>query len=180
MTKITITAPDDWHCHFRDASFLARTANDCAARFARAIVMPNLKPPVITPLEADQYRERILAACDSTNTFNPLMTLYLSANTTKEMIRAAAQSAHIVACKLYPSGVTTNSNSGVKNIQTIYPVLAVMEECDLPLLVHGESNDPHADVFDRESYLSMKNSRHLLSNFLNYGLCLNIFRLVLR
>ena len=151
MDRISITAPDDWHCHFRDSVFLERTVRDCSARFERAIVMPNLKPPVLSVQDAEDYRQRILNTLPKNTSFNPLMTLYLSAETTEAMIREAAASSSVLGVKLYPSGVTTNSQAGIKEIQDIYPLLAVMEECDLPLLVHGESIDPKADVFDRET-----------------------------
>ena len=150
MQQITITQPDDWHLHVRDNEYLADVLPHTAATFARAIIMPNLKPPVTTVAQALAYRERILAALPATTKFNPLMTLYLTNNTSTDEISLAHASENVHAVKYYPAGATTNSDAGVTDIKNAYPALAKMEELGLPLLVHGEVTDPAVDVFDRE------------------------------
>ncbi|MCM0612553.1 dihydroorotase [Marinobacter sediminum] len=146
--QLTLTRPDDWHLHVRDEDILTSVVPATAACFGRAIIMPNLVPPVTTTAEATAYRERILAAATGTE-FQPLMTLYLTESTTAETIRDA-KAAGVVAAKLYPAGATTNSASGVKDIRNIYPVLEAMADCGMLLLVHGEVTDPDIDIFDRE------------------------------
>ncbi len=150
MQSITITRPDDWHLHLRDADHLQAVVNDTAQQFARAIVMPNLTPPVAHCDQALSYRERIIAALDPTRSFEPLMTLYLTDQTTSEDIREASESPFIHACKLYPAGATTNSAAGVTHINKIYTVLEAMQKHDFPLLVHGEATGDDIDIFDRE------------------------------
>jgi len=147
---LTITRPDDWHIHLRDGAALATTVPHAAAQFGRAIVMPNLRPPVTTTEQASAYRERILAQRPTGSGFEPLMTLYLTDSTTPAEIRKAKDSGIVHAVKLYPAGATTNSDSGVTNIQNVHPALAEMEAVDLPLLVHGEVTHSDIDVFDRE------------------------------
>jgi dihydroorotase len=151
MDTLTITRPDDWHVHLRDGDMLAAVLPDTARRFARAIVMPNLKPPVRTVDDAAAYRERIMAALPAGLTFEPLMTLYLTDNTSPDEIRKAKASGFVHAVKYYPAGATTNSDSGVTDIRRVDAALAAMEEVDLPLLLHGEVTDPDIDVFDREA-----------------------------
>lgn len=146
--QITLTRPDDWHLHVRDGDILGSVVPATAACFGRAIIMPNLVPPVTTATEASAYRNRILAAAAGTG-FQPLMTLYLTETTTPEIIQEA-RATGVVAAKLYPAGATTNSDSGVKDIRNIYPVLEAMAECGMLLLVHGEVTDPGIDIFDRE------------------------------
>lgn len=146
--QLTITRPDDWHLHVRDGDILKGVVPATAACFGRAIIMPNLVPPVVTAADANAYRERILAAASGTD-FEPLMTLYLTEATTPEMIREA-KAAGVIAAKLYPAGATTNSASGVKDIRNIYPVLEAMADCGMLLLVHGEVTDADIDIFDRE------------------------------
>lgn len=148
--QIQIRRPDDWHLHLRDGAAMAAVVPFTAARFARAIVMPNLKPPVTTTAAALAYRDRILAALPAGSTFSPLMTLYLTDRTDVAEIDAARQSQWVKACKLYPAGATTNSDSGVTDIRRIDAVLARMSETGLPLLVHGEVTGREVDVFDRE------------------------------
>lgn len=149
MTRqITITRPDDWHLHVRDGDILNDVVPATAACFGRAIIMPNLVPPVTDTSAAMAYRERILAASRGTD-FQPLMTLYLTESTTAETIREA-KAAGVVAAKLYPAGATTNSASGVTDIRNIYPVLEAMADCGMLLLVHGEVTDSDIDIFDRE------------------------------
>lgn len=148
-TELTITRPDDWHLHLRDGDDLDSVAAFSASQFARAIVMPNLNPPVATVVQAVEYLDRILAAVDGTD-FEPLMTLYLTDNTTVDEITAARKSCFIKALKLYPAGATTNSDAGVTDIRHCDAVLAAMSEAGLPLLVHGEVTTPDIDVFDRE------------------------------
>ena len=151
VTELTITRPDDWHVHLRDGHALRDTCGDMARYFGRAIVMPNLTPPVTTVGQARAYRERILAVMRSlTRQFEPLMTLYLTDATSPEEIRRAADSQEVYAVKLYPAGATTNSDAGVAQPEKLYPVLEAMEEVDLPLLVHGEVTDADVDIFDRE------------------------------
>ena len=153
MSRLTITRPDDWHLHLRDGARLASVISDSAARFARAIVMPNLKPPVTTVAEALAYREQILAALDSGSgpSFEPLMTLYLTEATTPEEIARLADTEGVVAVKLYPAGATTNSEAGVTGLDPLGPVFEAMASHGVPLLIHGESTDPDHDVFDREA-----------------------------
>ncbi len=152
MNTLTITRPDDWHLHLRDGAALASVLPYTARQFARAIVMPNLKPPVTTVALARAYRERILAALPSTaaGRFEPLMTLYLTDNTSPGEIAAARASGFVHAVKYYPAGATTNSDSGITALERAFPALAAMERHDLPLLMHGEATDPEIDVFDRE------------------------------
>lgn len=146
--KLTLTRPDDWHLHVRDGGILTDVVPATAACFGRAIIMPNLVPPVTTAAGATAYRDRILAAAKGT-AFEPLMTLYLTESMTPETIREA-KAAGVVAAKLYPAGATTNSDSGVKDIRNIYPVLEAMANCGMLLLVHGEVTDADIDIFDRE------------------------------
>ena len=146
--KLTLTRPDDWHLHVRDGDILNDVVPATAACFGRAIIMPNLVPPVTTAADATAYRERILAAANGTE-FEPLMTLYLTESMTAQTIRDA-RAAGVVAAKLYPAGATTNSDSGVKDIRNIYPVLEAMANCGMLLLVHGEVTDADIDIFDRE------------------------------
>jgi dihydroorotase len=148
--KLTLTRPDDWHLHLRDGAALGAVLAHTAARFGRAIVMPNLKPPVTTTAAATAYRERIRAALPAGTAFEPLMTLYLTAATTAAEITAAKASGIVHAVKHYPAGATTHSEAGVGDLGQADAVLARMEELDLPLLVHGEVTDPAVDVFDRE------------------------------
>ncbi len=151
MSKtLTIIKPDDWHLHLRDGDFLSRTVSDSAERFERAIVMPNLVPPVITVAMALSYRERILQHIPTGKSFTPLMTLYLTDETRVETICDIEKNSHVYACKLYPAGATTNSASGVTKLEKLYDVLAKMEALKVPLLIHGEVTHTNVDVFDRE------------------------------
>jgi dihydroorotase len=148
---ITITRPDDWHLHLRDGAAMASVLPHSARQFARAIVMPNLKPPVTTTADALAYRERILAALPEGMSFEPLMTLYLTDNTDPDEIRRAQDTGFIHAVKLYPAGATTNSAAGVTDLGKCYKTLEMMQEVGMPLLVHGEVTDPEIDIFDREA-----------------------------
>ena len=150
MDQLTIRRPDDWHLHVRDGAQLAAVVPHSAAQFARAIIMPNLRPPVTTAAQALAYKERILAAVPPGVAFEPLMTLYLTDNVPVDEI-ARAKAAGIVACKLYPAGATTNSDAGVTDIRKIAPVLEAMQKVGLLLLVHGEVTSPEIDIFDREA-----------------------------
>ena len=150
MTRITITRPDDWHLHLRDGNHMRSVLPDVARRFARAIVMPNLKPPVTTTQMALAYRERIVSALPDGMHFEPLMTLYLTDNTTGEEILRAKASGVVHAVKYYPAGATTNSESGVTELGKCEGALSAMSECGMPLLVHGEVTFPNVDIFDRE------------------------------
>ena len=150
MRRITIVRPDDWHLHLRDGEHLRAVLPDTARRFARAIVMPNLKPPVTTTKLALEYRSRVLAALPAGARFEPLMTLYLTDNTAPAEIAAARSSGAVHAVKYYPAGATTNSDAGVTDLAKCRPVLEAMEKHGMPLLVHGEVTDPAVDVFDKE------------------------------
>ena len=148
---LTLTRPDDWHLHLRDDAVLKDLLPHTAKRFARAIVMPNLKPPVTSLALALEYRERILAALPRGADFTPLMTLYLTENTRPEEIHRAKANGHVYAVKYYPAGATTNADAGVTDIRRCQAVLEAMADVKLPLLVHGEVTDPAVDVFDRET-----------------------------
>jgi dihydroorotase len=151
VTTLTLRRPDDWHVHLRDGDALAQTCRDMARYMGRAIVMPNLTPPVTTVALAEAYHARIEAAmADLPRRFEPLMTLYLTDGTSSDEIRRAADSPIVHAVKLYPAGATTNSDAGVAALDALYPVLEAMEAADLPLLVHGEVTEPDIDIFDRE------------------------------
>ncbi|TAL49385.1 MAG: dihydroorotase [Methylovulum sp.] len=150
MKTLTITRPDDWHLHVRNGAILKTVMPHTARQFARAVIMPNLKPPVTTVAQALAYRDEILQAIPAGMDFTPLMTLYLTGSTTAVEVKKAAESRHVHAFKLYPAGATTNSDSGVADIHAVYPLLAVMESHDMPLLVHGEVADDACDIFDRE------------------------------
>jgi len=147
--EITITRPDDWHLHVRDGAALAAVVPDTARQFARAVIMPNLKPPVTTAAQAVAYRQRILAAVPEGIAFEPLMTLYLTDTLPPDEI-ARAKAAGVVALKLYPAGATTNSDAGVTDLRKTYKTLEAMQREGLPLLVHGEVTDAEIDLFDRE------------------------------
>lgn len=151
MQTLTLTRPDDWHLHLRDGDAMKAVLPDTARRFARAIVMPNLKPPVTTVAQAAAYRERILSAVPPGLTFTPLMTLYLTDNLPADEIDRAKESGFVHAVKLYPAGATTNSDAGVTDLKKCVPTLARMEKLGIPLLVHGEVTDPAIDIFDREA-----------------------------
>jgi len=151
MQTLNLTRPDDWHLHLRDGDMLAAVLPDTARQFARAIVMPNLKPPVRTLADARAYRERILAALPAGMRFEPLMTLYLTDNTDPEDVAHAHASGIVKAVKYYPAGATTNSDSGVSDIRKVEGVLETLQAIGMPLLLHGEVTDPEVDIFDREA-----------------------------
>jgi dihydroorotase len=151
MTTLTLIRPDDWHLHLRDGAALAAVLPDTARQMGRAIIMPNLKPPVTTVEAAAAYRERILAALPAGSRFEPLMTLYLTDNTSAEEVRKARASGFVHGIKLYPAGATTNSDFGVSSIDKAMPALEAMADCGMPLLVHGEVTDSAIDIFDREA-----------------------------
>jgi dihydroorotase len=165
MQKITLLRPDDWHLHLRDDAALKAVVGDTARRFGRAIVMPNLKPPVTTVELATAYRERILAALPRESAFEPLMTLYLTDNTPPAEIDAAKASGFVHAVKLYPAGATTNSDAGVTDLKKCAATLARMEALGLPLLVHGEVTEASVDVFDREAVFIERVLAPLLKDF---------------
>jgi dihydroorotase len=150
MDRVTLARPDDWHLHLRDGEALKSVLADSARRFARAIVMPNLRPPVTTVAAATAYRDRIVSALPSGSDFEPLMTLYLTDNTQPAEIHKAKASGIVSAVKYYPAGATTNSDSGVTDIRKCIDALEAMAETGMPLLIHGEVTDPQIDVFDRE------------------------------
>jgi dihydroorotase len=150
MKTFTLTRPDDCHLHVRSGALLKAILPHTARQFARAIIMPNLKPPVTTVAQALAYRDEILQAVPAGLSFEPLMTLYLTAATTIEEVERVAQCEHVYAFKLYPAGATTNSDAGVADVTSIYPLLAALEKHDIPLLIHGEVTDTECDIFDRE------------------------------
>jgi dihydroorotase len=151
MTELTIRRPDDWHLHLRDGTMLEGVLPHTTAHFARAIIMPNLVPPVVTAADARAYRERILAARPDGSDFEPLMTLYLTETTDADDLAEAHASGLVTAVKLYPAGATTNSASGVRDIDKVMPILERMASIGLPLCVHGEVTDAAIDIFDREA-----------------------------
>jgi len=151
LDSISLIRPDDWHLHLRDGDALRAVVGASAAQFARAIVMPNLRPPVATVEQALAYRQRIVDALPAGADFQPLMTLYLTEHTSADEIGRAQESGSVVAVKLYPAGATTHSDAGVTDLRRCWPVLDAMQRCGMPLLVHGEVTDPAVDVFDRES-----------------------------
>jgi len=161
---LTITRPDDWHIHFRDGAAMQSVVPDTARVFGRAIAMPNLKPPVVSVVDAAAYRARLLAAAAGT-AFEPLMTLYLTDNTQPDEIRRARASGFIHAVKYYPAGATTNSDSGVTDLARAYPAIAAMEEVGIPLLLHGEVVDADIDVFDREAVFIERHLSRLIRDF---------------
>ncbi|KAF3978635.1 MAG: dihydroorotase [Methylococcales symbiont of Iophon sp. n. MRB-2018] len=150
MDKLTLTQPDDWHLHVRNGSVLKTVIAHTANQFARAIIMPNLKPPISKVNEALNYRSEIIQALPMGTSFNPLMTLYLTAKTTVNEVKKVANSEYVHAFKLYPAGVTTNSDAGVNELKSIYPILEAMQQVDVPLLIHAEVSDNGYDIFDRE------------------------------
>jgi dihydroorotase len=165
MQTLTITRPDDWHLHLRDGDALKAVLPHTARQFARAIVMPNLKPPIRNVDEAHAYRQRILAALPAGVAFEPLMTLYLTDNTTPDDIVRAKQSGFVKAVKYYPAGATTNSDSGVTDIRKCDAVFQAMQEAELPLLLHGEVTGDDVDVFDREKVFIEKHLIPLVQRF---------------
>ncbi|WP_113446930.1 dihydroorotase [Rhizobium cremeum] len=150
MRSLTIRRPDDWHLHLRDGAMLEGVIGDTSRHFARAIIMPNLVPPVVTTADARAYRERIVNALPKGDRFEPLMTLYLTEDTSPDDVEEGRKSGLITAVKLYPAGATTNSHGGVRNIENAMPVLERMAKIGLPLCVHGEVTTPEVDIFDRE------------------------------
>jgi dihydroorotase len=164
VTDLTIQTPDDWHLHFRDGDMLQETVPATARCFRRAVVMPNLVPPVTTGELASAYRERILAARPANSAFEPIMTIYLTDTTTAQDIQAA-KAAGVLAAKMYPAGATTNSHSGVSSLSSLYPVLAALVENDMLLLVHGEVTEAHVDIFDREKVFIEQHLSQIVAKF---------------
>lgn len=162
--SIIITRPDDWHIHLRDGEVLQHTVRDASRYLGRAIIMPNLVPPVMNAEQALSYQDRILAARGSSSSFTPLMVLYLTDNTTATDIEAASK-AGIVACKLYPAGATTNSDSGVTDIKNVYPALEAMQKCGMIFCLHGEVTDSSIDIFDREQRFIDSTLKQLSQDF---------------
>ena len=150
MNQIEIIKPDDWHVHFRDNDILKAVVPETSRHFGRAIVMPNLTPPITTGKQAIEYKKRIVKSIPKSHKFTPFMTVYLTENSDKKEIASAYNDKAIFAAKLYPAGATTNSESGVKDINKIMPLLEKMTKIDMPLLIHGEVTDKNVDIFDRE------------------------------
>lgn len=168
MDTLTITQPDDWHVHFRDGDALGDTVTATARQFARAIAMPNLRPPVLTTTDAAAYRDRMLSALKTRApelAFEPLMTLYLTDNTPADEIRRARDSGFVHAVKYYPAGATTHSDSGVTALEKAYPAIEAMADCGMPLLLHGEVTDSQTDIFDRERVFVDTHLRTLVERF---------------
>ena len=172
MNELEITTPDDWHLHLRDGDALADTVGHSARQFARAIVMPNLKPPVTSVEQAAAYRQRILAAVPNGLQFQPLMSLYLTDQTTPTMVEAAAKSGFVHGFKLYPAGATTNSDAGVTDMRNISASLQAMSDCGLAFQVHGEVTDPDVDIFDREAVFIERILAPILDQFPNLKIVL--------
>ena len=150
MKTISIIKPDDWHVHLRDNSIMSAVIRETSVLYGRAIVMPNLMPPILNKKDAENYKKKIMALIPETDNFIPLMTIYLTQNTTKEEIKTSYSNGNVFAAKLYPAGATTNSEFGVNDILKIIPLLEYMAEIGMPLLIHGESTNPDVDIFDRE------------------------------
>lgn len=165
MQSLSMIQPDDWHLHLRDGDVLRNVVQDSARQFGRAIVMPNLKPPVTSVADALAYRQRILAALPEDSRFEPLMTLYLTNTTPADEVRRVAESSVVHGFKLYPAGATTNSDAGVAQLEALYPLFEVMEQQDVPLLVHGEVTDNHIDIFDREKVFIDRHLAPLVHQF---------------
>ena len=172
MQTLTITRPDDWHIHLRSGPALKNTVKDVAHQFSRAIVMPNLVPPVTNTALANEYRQQIQKHIPDGADFTPLMTLYLTDKTSAEDIQQAMQTDYIKACKLYPAGATTNSDSGLSQIENAYPVFEVMQKEAMPLLIHGEVTDSDIDIFDREKVFIDRTLRPLVKQFPNLKIVL--------
>ncbi len=161
MEEIEIIKPDDWHVHFRDNDILKAVVPETTRHFARAIVMPNLTPPILNGKQAIEYKERIKKVIPKTHNFTPLMTIYLTESTDKNELKEAFNNKAVFAAKLYPAGATTNSESGVKDIKKIMPVLESMANIGMPLLIHGEVTHKEVDIFDREKVFIDKNLDYL-------------------
>ena len=157
MEEIEIIKPDDWHVHFRDDEILKAVVPETTRHFARSIVMPNLIPPILNAKQAIDYKKRIQKAIPSTDKFEPLMTIYLTEETNRTDLKSAYKNGAVFAVKLYPAGATTNSDSGVKDIKKVMPILEMMAEIGMPLLIHGEVTDSNIDIFDREKVFIDKN-----------------------
>ncbi|MFC4347902.1 dihydroorotase [Kordiimonas lipolytica] len=165
IDRLVIRQPDDWHVHLRDGSMLETVASYTARQFARAIIMPNLTPPVTTVAAAEAYRARILAAVPEGTEFTPLMTCYLTDSIDPAEVSKGFTAGVFTACKLYPANATTNSSFGVSDVKNIYPVLEEMQRIGMPLLVHGEVTDSHVDIFDREAVFIDRVMKHVVADF---------------
>jgi dihydroorotase len=172
MDKLTLIQPDDWHLHVRNGAILKTVIAHTAQQFARAIIMPNLNPPVLTVDQALAYRSEIIRAAPADSDFTPLMTLYLTSSLTADEVKKAAESEFIHAIKLYPAGATTNSDSGVSNLKGIYPILKIMEQVDIPLLIHGEVTNNDCDIFDREKVFVASSLNDIVKQFPNLRIVL--------
>lgn len=171
MQILNLTRPDDWHLHLRDGPALQTTVPASARIFRRAVIMPNLKPPVVSVEQALDYRNRILEVLPQGETFEPLMTLYLTEEMSSEEVRKAKE-AGLIGIKLYPAGATTHSDAGVRSLRSVYPILEVMQEVDLPLLIHGEVVDTTVDIFDREAAFIERELHPLVQRFPNLRIVL--------
>jgi dihydroorotase len=167
MDKLTLIQPDDWHLHVRQGDILKTVIAHTARQFARAIIMPNLKKPILTVKQALDYRAEIIQALPVGSTFNPLMTLYLTQDLAEGEVKKVAESEHVYAFKLYPAGATTNSDSGVSDLKAVYPILEAMEKFDIPLLIHGEVTSSECDIFDREKVFVESSLNDIVKHFPN-------------
>jgi dihydroorotase len=165
MDKIRLTRPDDWHLHVRSGAMLQTVIAHTARQFGRAVIMPNLQPPITHVAQALAYREEILAALPADSDFQPLLTLYLTAQTTPDDIRAAAECPHVYAFKLYPAGATTHSDAGIHDVAAAFHLFAALEKYDVPLLIHGEVTDAEYDIFDREQAFIERSLHSVVANF---------------
>lgn len=165
INRLVIRQPDDWHVHLRDDSMLNAVTNYTAHQFARAIIMPNLNPPVTTVAAAEAYKTRILEALEPNIDFTPLMTCYLTDTADAAEIEKGFTSRVFTACKLYPANATTNASFGVTNVDNIYPVFEMMQRIGMPLLIHGEATDSHVDIFDREAIFIEHTLTKIIANF---------------
>ncbi len=165
MRSLTITRPDDWHVHLRDDRYLGTTVPDISRCFGRALVMPNLVPPVSTVGQAADYRSRILGHLDPASSFTPLMTLYITDSMQPAIVQEAQQTGFIHAFKLYPAGATTNSDAGIREIEKLFPVFEAMEKHEMRLAIHGEVTDPATDIFDREAIFIDRQLRPVMERF---------------
>jgi dihydroorotase len=163
--QLSITAPDDWHLHLRDGASMRDVLRHSAAQFRRALIMPNLQPPVANVEQALSYRRSILNALPEHVEFSPLMALYLTESTTPDEVRRAAEEPEVLGFKLYPAGATTHSEAGISSLERIYPLLEVMERWDVPLMVHGEVTDSGIDIFDREAVFIERHLRPMAGRF---------------
>ena len=167
MEKVSLTKPDDWHLHLRGGAAMRSVVGMSALQMGRAVIMPNLAPPIVNVAQAIAYRLEIMSSLPKETTFSPLMVLYLTDNTTKIEISEASKAHEVHAVKLYPAGATTNSESGVTNLSSTYPALEQMQKEGMPLLIHGEVTDHDIDIFDREKVHALTEHEAIVESYVN-------------